>query len=370
MAKRKITATIEPQFELSVSNTNNFARISQAIATDGYSERIVKYLANNVIKNQRTTGPSVVQALVGCACSKNFNLGSSVVVGSRERRKAIHALFGINNTGMKAHISLIYTTFQRETEMDIKLGLGLLLIANKYPLSVKGWMMDNLKNNSVWQAAYFNAISGAIIWDGGSYGYSDIDSVWVGDMTSILDFADMDKLKSVLTHPDYKSDSIRQMIKPDNTMLIDILNAVAKHTSGDNINVACDIMREVNGWSVVQSQEIQDELYDYFESYYPGTMTLDFIDTEILQVLADVENWKEMYSFRQWLKMVARNIRIIETDVSVLQMETYRDDLVDPIQQLKAIATKMRELMSDIRSVIENEGEYGIQYRRIFSILI
>lgn len=360
---------MEPQIELSVSNMDNFARISQAIDTDGYSERIVKYLANNVIKNQRTTGPSVVQALVGCACSMNYKLGGSVVVASRERRKAIHALFGINNTGMKAHISLIYTTFQRETDMEVRLGLGLLLIANKYPLSVKGWMMNNLKNNSVWQSAYFNAISGAIIWDGGSYGYSDVDSVWNEDIARILDYADMYKLKSVLTHPDYKSDSIRQMVKPGNTMLIDVMTAVAKHTSRDNINEACDIMREVNGWSVVQSQEIQDELHDYFESYYPGTMTLDFIDTEILQVLAEVENWKEMYSFRQWLKMLARNIRIIETDVTVLQMEEYRDDLNDPIQQLKSIATKMRELMSDIRSVIENEGEYGIQYRRIFSIL-
>jgi hypothetical protein len=370
MVKRKIVAKLVAQEELSVSNMNNFARISSAIEREGYSDKLVKYLANNVLKNKRTTGVSVVKALVGCACKKDYKLNFDVEVGKRQRGRAIHALFGINQSGINSHSALIYNTFQREEDLELKLGLGLLLIVNNLPLTVKDWMMNNLKNDTIWEAAYFNALTGAIVWQGQSYGFSDTDSIWQNDLDMILDNADMLKLKKVLTHPDYQADSLRQSLKNHGSVqLKQIFETVAKHMDGSNINMACDIMREVNGWSVIQEDDIQDLLNTHFSDYNAGSITLNYIDSEVPQILPEVDNWNEMYSFRQWLKLLARNVRIVETEIPRFSALNISSEYTETIDKLRTMAFKTREILDDIRSIIEEAGEYGIRYKRIFSIL-
>ena len=92
------------------------------------------------------------------------------------------------------------------------------------------------------------------------------------------------------------------------------------------------------------------------------------IDTEIPQALVDVDDWSSMYSFKQYLKMMVRNLMMIENE----ELFNYDDDNEEALlvaQQLRSLASTIRQLLEDIRVVIEEAGEYSVQYRRIFGLL-
>ena len=201
MVKRAIVRATKKTEKMSVSNQVNFARIETAIAQFGYSDKVVKYLADNVIRKERTTGPSTVKALVACVCEMNYNMTGKVVVGKKQRRRALHALMKVNDIAMRNHRGRIFNAFNSEEDKDIKLGLGLLLIANNYPTSALEWMMSNLTDNDVWLTAYFNALTGAIVFDGSSYGFKNLESVWDTRFDVLMQNADIDKLASGFDTP-------------------------------------------------------------------------------------------------------------------------------------------------------------------------
>ena len=57
--------------------------------------------------------------------------------------------------------------------------------------------------------------------------------------------------------------------------LSQVFDEVAKHMDGDNINSVFDILREVNGWSMIQDSEVQEMIdNDMKLGYYPGCLDI------------------------------------------------------------------------------------------------
>ena len=366
---KKITLDISPQGI--IDESKNLKLIYDRYADlEEYDYKMVQHLCSNVLSGRRTTGEASVRTLIGVVCGLAPDLVKAAPkTNLKLKRLAVHALMVLNEQALAKYIPYLKDEFfDDDTETTLKLAVGLLLISQNQdtPLVIE-WFLGNLNEIDVWESAYYNAFTGDLYYDGKSVGFIDFDSVFDEFLSDIMAAATPVKLKRVLTNNDYLDSSLRQLILNHNytgfeALMETVLDIMA---TPDNIDLICDIAREINGWSSKCEDDVNDLLSQGMQSdFYPGYATYQ-LDRQISILVKDAGVADLGYSFKQYLNMLARIYRSIPTyddENPPADMIHYPDTEVTK----DGIATLMKQYESSLR----RHPKYEMAYLRPIKMVL
>jgi hypothetical protein len=352
---KKIMLDLTPQG--AIEESRNLKLIYDKYADlDQYDYKMVKALCRSVLAGKRTTGQATVRTLVGVVCGLAPDLEKvDANTDSRLKKLALHSLIMLNEQALAKFIPNLHDVFWSDkTDDSLKLGVGLLLISqNQETKLVVEWFLQNLSNDEVWESAYYNAFTGDLYFEGRSIGFVGLDAVFDEHLADIMDNANAVKLKRVLTNNDYLDSSLRQLILNHNASGFEaLMSTVVSNMTEKNIDMYCDIAREVNGWSSKCEDDINDLLAQKLGyRFYPGYATLEQ-DQQMYDMISKADSNNLGYSFKQYLNMLAR---------TYLNLPDDENDYYPDVAETKS---SIKNMMMGYKQALRQHPKYTRDYLR------